>query len=508
MRFGKNKVTDDQQNDVKTNAAGTSAAHIPVANVQPSRVGISDIFTGSYMWLVALACLAVAIGIAWWSMPEQGVAISIHFPDGHGLESEDAVRFRGIDVGIVEEVRLNPDLSGVDVSVNLLPFAQQLAREGTRFWVVRPELSLGGGVSGLETAVGHKYIGLIPGKADGPWQSKFEGLSAAPPDAMENSGVEIVLRGEKKYGVTAGSPVTYRGVIAGRVLWVGLSQDGRLVDVRARIFDKFTKLVTSETKFWAISGLEINGSLTQGVNVELESLETLARGGVAMLTTGNGGLPIKPGDDFVLHASAEKDWYQKADSVQVTDAKYRRGALPMETVYVRDGFLGDSVKTIGFVGVHVSVGGQQMVLIPSDTLGLPRKGIEGSLRIGLAGVEESQVVPAESQSALTFASIPVQNHLSSAPLNENDFRVPLQLESCLAIRANQANGKPKQLTYIHYPIELEDIGQDWNLKSFSGDRNVWHGAPVLSERDGRLIGVLMVEPGSARVEMLPDSIAK
>ena len=248
--------------------------------------------------------------------------------------------------------------------------------------------------------------------------------------------------------------------------------------------------------------------MTQGVNVELESLETLARGGVAMLTTGNGGLPIKPGDDFVLHASAEKDWYEKADSVQVTDAKYRRGALPMETVYVKDGFLGDSEKTLGFVGVHVSVAGQQMVLVPSDTLGLPRKGIEGSLKIGLTGVQESQVVPEKSQTALTLANISVQSHLSSAPLNENDFRVPLQLESCLAIRANQANGKPKQLTYIHYPIELEDIGQDWNLKSFSGDRNVWHGAPVLSERDGRLIGVLIVEPGSARVEMLPDSIVK
>jgi len=507
MRFGKNKVSDDQQQEVETNNNfGTD--QIPVANVQPARVGVSDILSGSYMWLVALLCLAVAIGVAWWSMPEQGVGISIHFPDGHGLEAEDAVRFRGIDVGTVEAVQLNSDLSGVDVSVNLRPFAQQLAREGTRFWVVRPELSLGGGVSGLETAVGHKYIGLIPGDAEGPWQANFEGLAAAPPDAMGNAGVEFVLRGEKRYSVTAGSPLSYRGVVVGRILSVRLSQDGRFVDVRARVFDKFTKLVTSETKFWASSGLEVNGSLTQGVNLELESLETLARGGVAMLTTKNGGLPIKPGDDFVLHASAEKNWYQEAASVQVTDAKYRRGALPLETVYVKDGFLGDSEKTIGFVGVHVSVAGQQAVLVPSDMLSLPPKGIKGSLRIGLAGVEDSQVAGADSQETLSLIEIPVQNHLSSAPLTKSDFRVPLQQESCLAIRANQANEQPKQLTYIHYPLELEDIGQDWNLKSFSGDRNVWHGAPVLSERDGRLIGVLLVEPNAARIEMLPDWLTR
>ena len=490
------------------NRGGPATAQIPTANVQPARIGIFDILTGSYMWLVALACFAVAVTVAWWSMPQQGVAISIHFPDGHGLESGDAVRFRGIDVGTVEEVRLSPDLSGVDVSVSLLPFAEPMAREGTRFWVVRPELSLGGGVSGLETAVGHKYIGLIPGDANGSWQSRFEGLTATPPDAMGNSGIEIVLRGEKRYGVTAGSPVSYRGVIAGRILWVGLSQDGRLVDVRARIFDKFTKLVTSETKFWASSGVEVSGSLTQGVNVEVESLETLARGGVAMLTTQNGGLPIKPGDDFVLHAAAEKDWYEKAESVQITDTKYRRGALPLETTYVKDGFLGDSEKSIGFVGVHVIVAGQQKVLVPSDALAMPPKGVEGSLRVGLAGVEDSQVVPAAAQTVLTLIELPVEGGLSSAPLNANDFRVPLELEACLAIRANQANGQPKQLTYIHHPIELEDLGQDWNIKNFSGDRNVWHGAPVLSERDGRLIGVLIVQPGSTRVEMLPETIAK
>ena len=482
---------------------------IPVANVQPARVGLRDILTGSYMWLVALACFAVAVGVAWWSMPQQGIKIGIHFPAGHGLESGDAVRFRGIDVGMVDEVRLNQDLSGVDVSVSLLPFAEQLAREGTRFWVVRPELSFGGGVSGLETAVGHKYIGLIPGDAEGPWQSKFEGLANAPADAMENNGIEIVLRGEKRYGVTPGAPLNYRGVEVGRILSVGLSQEGRFVDVRARVFDKFTKLVTSKTKFWAISGLDVSGSLTQGVNVELESLETLARGGVAMLTTENGGIPIKPGDDFVLHASAGKDWFEKAESVQATDAKYRRGGLPMEVVYTKDGFLGDSEKKISFVGVHVNTGGQPGILLPSDSLELPPKSIEGSLTVGLAGAgDESRIAPTASQTALTIIDIPVAGVVSSSPLTANDFRVPLETENCLAIRANQANGDSGQLTYIHYPIEKSEVGEDWKLKNFSGARNVWHGAPVLSERDGRLIGVLLVEQGGARIEMLPDSLVK
>ena len=207
---------------------------LPTALVRPSRLSQAADFTGTYMWVVALVCLLIAIALVAWSLPERGININIHFPEGHGLESEDAVRFRGINVGIVEEVQLNPGLTGVDVRVNLKPFAQELAREGTRFWIVRPELSLAG-ISGLETAVGHKYIGLLPGEPDAAFQRSFQGLAASPPEAFAAGGMEIIIRGDRKHSVSNGAPVTCRGVEIGRILSVGLSQDGRFVDVPARI---------------------------------------------------------------------------------------------------------------------------------------------------------------------------------------------------------------------------------------------------------------------------------
>ncbi len=506
MRFGMKKVNrTDVTKPTSPTESPTDASHsIPVANVKPN-VGFANWFSGVYMWLVALGCLIVAIGVAWWSLPQRGVTVEVHFPDGHGLEAEDAVRFRGIDVGIVEKVSLNSELSGVDVTVNLLPFAEPLAREGTRFWIVRPEFGLSG-VSGLETAVGHKYIGLIPGAPQGAWQSEFEGLSASPADALESPGIEIVLRSQERHSVTVGSPLSYRGVIVGRILSVGLSQDGRFVDVRARIFDKYSKLATSMTKFWASSGIDLSGSITKGINFQMESLETLARGGIAMLTIENGGTPIQPGDDFVLYAEAEPDWYEKAQQVQATDKIYRRGALPMEVIYMHDGFLGDSERRIGFVGVHAMVDSQPSVLIPTDMLTLPNKGIQGSLNIGMDGLVSSRVQPAASTALLTPIKIPgLENLTSSKPLAGEDIRTPLQVERCLAIRAI---GKPDKITYMHYPIEIIDIDNDWTIKSFSGDRNVWHGAPVLSEKDGRLIGILMVESQKVWIEMPPKFLSK
>jgi len=67
--------------------------------------------------------LLLAIGLVVWSLPPQGTRITISFPQGHGLEAEDAVRYRGIDVGIVESVQLPPAMDSVNVHVNLLPSA-------------------------------------------------------------------------------------------------------------------------------------------------------------------------------------------------------------------------------------------------------------------------------------------------------------------------------------------------------------------------------------------------
>ncbi len=479
---------------------------IPIAAVGPSRSSLADLVRGSYMWLVAILCLVVAIGVTWWSMPEQGIKIRIHFPDGHGLAVEDAVRFRGIDVGWVEKVELNRALSGVDVLVNLSTFAEPLAREGTRFWIVRPQLGFGG-ISGLETAVGNKYIGLIPGDTEGEWQSSFDGLATAPPDALENQGIEILLRGDRRSSITAGSPVTYRGVDIGRVLSVELSPDGLKVDVRIRILDRFSKLVTSESKFWASGGIAAEFSpLGGGLTFEMESIETLVQGGVSVLTVANGGRPIKPGDDFILFDSPEDGWYEQAGQVQATDVQ-RRGAIPLEVAWDQKGFLGRvSRKSVGFIGTHIRTGTGEYAMIPSDLLELPEKGIAGSLQIGLANRAEMSTAVGPGvlrESEIAQLPLPVASGFSyPSPINTNDMRVPQSPESCLAIRAN---GDFDDLRYLSLSIDANDIGDNWVISNFNGDRSVWHGAPVLAEADGKLIGILLVVETEARVSTLTQA---
>lgn len=478
---------------------------VPNANVVPAKLTAKDLMGGSKMWLLTLVCLLIAVGLVWWSMPDRGLTISIHFPEGHGLQAEDVVRFRGIDVGTVDRVELNSDLTAIDVVVTLKTFAEPLARKGTRFWIVRPSLSFSG-VSGLETAVGNKYIGLAPGDPEGPRRFRFEGLASPLPDTLESEGLEIIIRGEKRHSVSEGSPITCRGVEVGHVLSVGLSQDSRHVDVRAKVFEKYRKLVTTNTKFWATSGVDVDFSLGEGLKLDTESLETIARGGVSLLVIESGGIEVNPGHVFDLYSAPEENWYESAKSVRLTSFKLA-GAVPMSASWTQKGLFGESQKETTFIGIPFrDSGGKPFVLVPRDMLVLPSKGVEGTLKLfgpkpNGPGIEPS-TLDADSETP-EFVRLPVPADFTDQWIDASrDVRRLETIESCLAVRANLDGS---ELMYLDYPIEHHQLTIDesqpdrWFMNRFDGDRRVWHGAPVLSATDGKLIGAISVSDRQATI---------
>ena len=178
--------------DSKSSVSNTNFPEARIVNKPATAMGMTR------LWWLAVACLLLAIGLVIWSLPPQGTRITISFPEGHGLKAEDAVRYRGIDVGVVESVELPRAMDSVQAHVNLLPSAKRLAVEGSRFWIVRPQLSISG-VSGLETAVGHKYIEVIPGLMDSRLVTKFEGLAQPPADSTSSNGIEILLQADARH---------------------------------------------------------------------------------------------------------------------------------------------------------------------------------------------------------------------------------------------------------------------------------------------------------------------
>ena len=150
----------------------------------------------SVVWLVPLVAAAIAAWLAVTTLREQGPTVSIAFKTAEGLEAgKTKVRYKDIDVGTVQDLRLSDDLENVVAVAELRKQAEPFAAEGTRWWVVRPRVGASG-VSGLGTLISGAYIGLDPGR--GERTLSFTGLEEPPPMTSDVPGRRFALHADGK----------------------------------------------------------------------------------------------------------------------------------------------------------------------------------------------------------------------------------------------------------------------------------------------------------------------
>ena len=256
------------------------------------------------MWWLTAACAVVALVLVATAWHSSGPRVTIEFVEGHGLRPGDAVRLRGIDVGTVEHVVLNPALDRVEVTVQLMQEASAIAREGTQFWIERPQVGLSA-VRGLDTVVGPKYIAVQPGPSEGPKRLRFLGVES-PRQIIDSGKHSLTLHFRQGHGLRAGSPVRFRGVQVGEVVDVALAPSATEILVRVDLIQGASQLARAGSLFWierpqlgvaAVSGLDTvvagpylavsSGSLDGPLVSELTGLEA-----PPVETEGVGGLEV------------------------------------------------------------------------------------------------------------------------------------------------------------------------------------------------------------------------
>ncbi len=227
-----------------------SQSPTPLPEVFPRAVVVSTraIRTSTRLWWVTLVAVVGAIALVSMSLKSHGPTITIRFAEGHGLKAGDVLRFRGIAVGEVSDVVLTPDLGRVAVKVRLEPKAAHVARRGSQFWIERPRVSLAR-VSGLETVVGAKFLGVIPGSSDGPAVIEFEGIES-PPTLNEPESIELTIRFHEGHGLQVGDPLRHRGIVVGEVTSVDLNHELSAVAVRVRLVGEAHHLAREGSQFW------------------------------------------------------------------------------------------------------------------------------------------------------------------------------------------------------------------------------------------------------------------
>jgi paraquat-inducible protein B len=243
---------------------------------------------------------------------KSGIPIFVRFATGQGLTPKITnVRFKGIDIGLVETVDVLPDLSGVTAMVIMDPRTSQMLRKGTQFWLVSPKVSLSE-VSGLETLVGGSYIDVKPNLKGEPTRH-FSAQKRAPGESADPGQLEIVLQGDSRGSLQEGSPVYFRQVRVGEVSGYELASTGDAVNIFVKIDKQYVPLVRENSVFFNVSGMDFG--LFSGLKTE--SLEALVSGGVAFATPEGDkmGKRVQQGRIFQLHDKARESWLRWAPRI-------------------------------------------------------------------------------------------------------------------------------------------------------------------------------------------------
>ncbi len=285
------------------------------------------------IWLVPALAAGAAAWLVFASLRQMGPVITITFLNGNGLQAnQTTLKYHGVRVGEVTSVQLTKDLQRVTAQVRLQRSAAGLAREGSEFWVVRPEVS-GGGLHGLETIVSGPYIQAQPG--DGRLQKEFIGLETALPDEGRNGKFEIIVTTPQISTLSIGSSVYYRGVEVGAVSYFALNNSAQNVNIHLLIETNFAPLICAGTKFWNAGGISVRLKLL-GINVSAENFKSLIIGGIAFATPTDPGPPAHSGDTFPLYAKSDNAWLNWSPLIAITEAKVGGDADASPSVLLND----------------------------------------------------------------------------------------------------------------------------------------------------------------------------
>lgn len=291
---------------------------IPEIDIEPARRSFLE--RASIVWLVPVAALLIAIGIALTTWRDQGPLIDIAFSDAGGIiANETQLKYRNVSVGVVERIRFSDDLEKVLVSVRLDKTVAAFVDDDAEFWIVRPEVTASG-VSGLETVLSGVYIeGAWDGSPETPKYS-FEGLGEAPIVTSGRAGLIFELRSTSDNAMTEHTPILYKGIEVGRIGKARISQDGRWVFADAIVYAPHDRLISTATRFWDASGFSFSLG-PNGARLDFSSVSSLIAGGISFDTLVSGGQAVAPGTVFEIYvdeAAARTSIFEDSDGAEIT----------------------------------------------------------------------------------------------------------------------------------------------------------------------------------------------
>jgi paraquat-inducible protein B len=437
----------------------------------------------SPVWLVPIIAALLGAWLAWKAISETGPAFAISFKTAEGLEAgKTKIKYRDVNVGVVESIAVAPDRSSVIVHARMEKFAEDYLVENTRFWVVRPRVA-GGNVQGLGTLLSGSYIGMDIGDA-GEERREFVGLEEQPVISTHDPGRSFMLKDDRLGSYGVGSPVYFRKFPVGQVESAELDKDGRAATVRVFIRAPYDQYVNAHTRFWESSGIDLKFDAA-GVSIDTESLASILIGGISFQTRGDAVLaePAPDGSGFRLFKTREAALaYEEVYTLRVA-MPFResvrglaigapvdfRGVVIGEVTDIRPQWdeQDNAFDMIALVNLYPDRFARRRIgALPSEKLGLSRQeGIDVLVKEGLRGqLRTGNLLTGQLYIALDFFR---DARPQKVAWSDDPPRFPTRLGSLTAIDQTVAEIAKKLAK-----VPFDDIGRDLKTALETLDRTL------------------------------------
>lgn len=491
--------------------------NIPVSRLEPVAPWFTRIIESPIPW-VALPLLAVA-AVVWQAkihdmvFPPENVTVFLQ--DGFGIQPGDKVRTRGISVGEVVSVELDHHEGGpadtVRLGLRLEKGALHLRRADSIFWIERPAVGLGQ-LRGIDALAGGIYVAVEPGtNPRAPLETRFVGRDTPPAQEIRSAdGLQVVLESPDRGGLEAGSPVRFRGFAVGHVMEVALAGDSGTVDARVYIQPRYRKLIRDNTQFWNTSGVNASAKLFDfsswkigKLDLGADTLASIVAGGVSFSTPSAPGREVEPNHRFKLASPQEAtekkrdEWLAWRPNIEIGGRPYANSAavvaaptpVRVTVSWQERGIFARSNHSRAWLALQpqpgLLLGATEMFDSPSPRALEPRLRLEGEefshadLKVTRAGGVARCVLKGE------------------APEGWGDLQLAGPPEDCRVILDSKDGSEAVLLA-----DRIKPADGVWEVDGATPLPPDANGAPVVTRKDGRLIGFLVISNGKGRIALL------
>ncbi len=361
----------------------------------------------SLVWLIPVIAVLVGGYMGWNAWENRGIDIVITYPDAEWLEEgKTKIKFRSVDVGMVEKIKVAEGGNGVELHCSIDPDAKPYLTESALFWIEHPRVG-GGQISGLGTLLSGAYLAMRLGDIKDKEQRQFKGMVNPPIAPLSQGGLRVVLHAEELYSISVGTRVYYLEEEVGKVEAFEREKDGRGFLIHLYFEKDNEHLVRQDSRFWNAGGLQVSASLGE-ISLKSPSLAAIIAGGVAFDSPrGDASPEVKGGDSFFLHpsrAALESYRYKYGGLRVVVEAPHLGGVKVGDRVSYRELPVGEVVSSVlardsRRLRVELNIESRYAHLVRTNSVFWNASGISANL--GLTGLH----IHAESLEALLSGGV-------------------------------------------------------------------------------------------------------